>query len=212
MNLRMAVAAAAMTLTCGGAAQAANFVSNPGFEAPSGGATSAFFFTVGGQSAAPDWPLYNNLPATTSTEVLSSTAPNGGAQMLHISTGAAANGTYQVFGGLARYASVNVRVLSGTVALYLFTSSGSLLTGSAFSSGGSGWQTLSLDTGSANSNEIVIYSYGGAANFYVDNAYASDAPQPTSGAPEPASWALIIAGFGAAGGILRRRRAERAAA
>jgi len=33
------------------------------------------------------------------------------------------------------------------------------------------------------------------------------APPPSGGVPEPASWALMIAGFGLAGAALRRRSA-----
>ena len=35
---------------------------------------------------------------------------------------------------------------------------------------------------------------------------------PAAAAPEPAAWALMIAGFGFAGGALRRRRAGAASA
>lgn len=40
-------------------------------------------------------------------------------------------------------------------------------------------------------------SYGGTVNF---------APRLAGGVPEPASWALMIVGFGSAGALLRRRR------
>lgn len=204
----LAVAAAvSLSMLSASAASAANFVTNAGFEAPSGGATSASFIAGGGVSAAPDWQLYNNTFAVTSSRVLASTAPNGEDQMLHITTGGGDNGVYQYFAGAAQYATVNVRVLSGTVALYLYLN-GNQQTGSAFSGASTGWQTLSLNTGAANSNEIVIYSVSGPAEFYVDNAYASNVAPPPTGVPEPSAWALMIVGFGGAGALLRRRRAH----
>jgi choice-of-anchor A domain-containing protein len=41
--------------------------------------------------------------------------------------------------------------------------------------------------------------------------YQFPGPPPTPGVPEPASWALMILGFGGAGAMLRRRRAASAA-
>jgi hypothetical protein len=45
---------------------------------------------------------------------------------------------------------------------------------------------------------------GGRANL-IDNLAISRIP--TGGAPEPASWALMILGFGLAGSVMRRRTA-----
>ncbi|HEY0437190.1 MAG TPA: PEPxxWA-CTERM sorting domain-containing protein [Phenylobacterium sp.] len=49
----------------------------------------------------------------------------------------------------------------------------------------------------------------GIASFEFQGAYviASGIATASSGAPEPAAWALMIAGFGLAGAMLRRRRA-----
>jgi hypothetical protein len=54
---------------------------------------------------------------------------------------------------------------------------------------------------------VVLDSFGGANKTMVigkDGLAASSAV--TGGVPEPASWALMIVGFGAAGAMLRRRR------
>jgi hypothetical protein len=40
-------------------------------------------------------------------------------------------------------------------------------------------------------------TFGGTVSFVLSNA---------GGVPEPASWALMIVGFGSAGAMLRRRR------
>lgn len=49
--------------------------------------------------------------------------------------------------------------------------------------------------------------FTGAGYFVMDNAslVVGDAVQP-GGVPEPSGWALMILGFGGAGGLLRRRR------
>lgn len=51
---------------------------------------------------------------------------------------------------------------------------------------------------------------GGAFNFYsLDNVSYRQATQldsPGGGVPEPASWALMVLGFGGLGGVLRQRR------
>jgi hypothetical protein len=49
--------------------------------------------------------------------------------------------------------------------------------------------------------------FGGVANFVVfdDVTFGSGSPGP--GVPEPATWAMLLAGFGMAGAALRHRRA-----
>jgi hypothetical protein len=44
-----------------------------------------------------------------------------------------------------------------------------------------------------------------AGDWLVDNRFID--PLATGAVPEPAAWALMITGFGAAGAMLRRRRA-----
>jgi hypothetical protein len=52
---------------------------------------------------------------------------------------------------------------------------------------------------------------GAGAIFAITRAYAT-VEQPQAGVPEPAAWALMILGFGAAGAALRRRRGQPAGA
>ncbi|MBL8772353.1 MAG: PEPxxWA-CTERM sorting domain-containing protein [Phenylobacterium sp.] len=51
-----------------------------------------------------------------------------------------------------------------------------------------------------NNGAYSLFGGGGTAS-------AQAAPPPGPGVPEPGAWALMIAGFGAAGAMLRRRRA-----
>ena len=46
-----------------------------------------------------------------------------------------------------------------------------------------------------------------AGDYLVNNRFIDPLAAPGGGVPEPASWALMIAGFGLAGAALRRRRA-----
>ena len=62
--------------------------------------------------------------------------------------------------------------------------------------------------GSLNSDTHVVY--GGVATLVGFTPTPPPGPGPTpSAAPEPATWALLIAGFGLAGASLRRRRVLR---
>ncbi len=56
-----------------------------------------------------------------------------------------------------------------------------------------------------NGDPIANFSVGSGSGFNYNNA--SPLYVPPSPAPEPASWALLIAGFGLTGAALRRRRA-----
>lgn len=51
--------------------------------------------------------------------------------------------------------------------------------------------------------------FGGAANFIAFDNITLGAATPGSGAvPEPASWAMMLGGFGLVGGAMRRRKAK----
>ena len=51
--------------------------------------------------------------------------------------------------------------------------------------------------------ELILTGSGGAAATYGGTANFSPI---VMGVPEPASWALMIIGFGSAGALLRKRR------
>jgi len=77
------------------------------------------------------------------------------------------------------------------------------LSGAQLSQGyvGQSWdwgQRINFDFGSNTVNQIILSS--GSNSFEVDNF-------AVAAVPEPASWALMIMGFGSAGAMIRRRRA-----
>src|SRR5205085_709166 len=55
---------------------------------------------------------------------------------------------------------------------------------------------------------LAITNNGGATGLPTYNAGRVGAPKVGAVVPEPATWAMMILGFGAAGAVLRRRRAS----
>jgi hypothetical protein len=69
------------------------------------------------------------------------------------------------------------------------------------------WQTGSFSfTGTGHDTIQLMATVPGNGGVFFDNVSV------TGGVPEPATWALMIGGFGLAGGALRRRRVASAAA
>ena len=86
--------------------------------------------------------------------------------------------------------------------------------------GGAGTVTISLNDADFNAydppgsgNNDDLYPTQHPENYYAQiSAHAVLSNVVTAGVPEPASWALMIGGFGMAGASLRRRRAVSVAA
>jgi hypothetical protein len=148
-------------------------ITNPSFELGSSSPVSFTGSKYGGSSAATGWPVWNNLSGTTTTELCTATAcPSGstppaapidGVSTLHVTTTAASSGVYQLFPkATLTSGSLWLHVVSGTVLAYLLGPGGTVA--QETSSTGVIW----LPANGAIFNEIVIYSQGGAAEFYVD--------------------------------------------
>ena len=78
------------------------------------------------------------------------------------------------------------------------------LSGGAFTGGyvGQSWnwgRRINFDFGGARVNQVILRSSGNS--FELDNLAGS-----TGAVPEPATWAMMIMGFGAMGAVLRQRR------
>lgn len=156
------------------------WLTNPGFEVvgPSGPMTAYTGGGAGGWSAAANWSVFNNTPGTTRTRLFPSTAPDGDSQMMHVLTTGAENGVVQVFGPLNTgpdhvLSAVRVFVVSGQVGLG--TGNGGNTHVDVTSSTTGQWELIQAPNGVIPANEIIIYSVGGPAEFYVDNASTSDA-------------------------------------
>jgi hypothetical protein len=85
------------------------------------------------------------------------------------------------------------------------------LSASGSSESGMNWQTFTIDF-VANRSQSTLFFYntagGDRTGMYLDNIAVIDPtePGPVGGIPEPATWALMIGGFGMAGATLRRKR------
>ena len=176
-------------------AQASELLVNSDFVGPDA-TTSLSTILSSGPAAAPDWSLWNNGAGTTTSSLLASFG--GRNSVLRISTESAFNGAYQYFNAPAQFASADIWVEAGQAALVAAAATAVVQLATTSSTGH--WEHVSLDTGSPLFNGITLYSYGGAATFYVSEASATPA------VPEPATWAMMLFGFGAIGGTLRCRQ------
>ena len=197
------------------AAAPASAVTNGGFEdatiTPLSGSTPGGLgnFTSG-------WNGWNNnglqvdiTDASPGTDPSPSTDPflAGGSHMAHVVSAGLNDGLYQFdsFQSL----SADFYVVSGAAQLgaYLYYSG----VGTVSTTATGVWQHLTLNI-AGGANELVLYTFGGAAEFYVDNvvsgAYNPNLPAwsvTTATVPEPATWAVMLLGLGLAGTALRRR-------
>src|SRR5262249_10849642 len=150
-----------------------NLLMNGGFDTPTPGLsppsypTSTSSVSAAAPSSAEFWSLFNNFPATTSSELLPTTDPLGSDFMIHL-TSVGTNGGPPFFNGLqqgftsqstAVTASVDVFVLSGPVIVALFSGGGGTFVGGALSTTTGQWETISFTAPSGTSaNLIVIFS------------------------------------------------------
>jgi hypothetical protein len=195
--------AGAMAAFASPSAQAANLLSNPGFDTAYGSGSSS---NVGqeyvGLSGAADWGVWNNTNGSTETALTASTDPLGGGSMLQVYTDGGENGVYQFVSsyGVAKV-SVDVFLTSGSFELGL--GQGGYYMATAQTSVLDQWvhltatYTLGSQLGAPYpdmyGNEIFLYATNGAgAVFALDNAYAGSAP-------EPATWATMLVGFAGLG-------------
>lgn len=190
-------------------AHASELIANGGFDTPQTG-TTIVGKAAAGQAAAASWSLYNNTNASTFSEVVASFA--GRTNLLHIVTDDQENGAFQNFLSDALSGYADIYVVSGRVRVGAYTNGGMVSLSSAYSTTTNVFERLVL---TANAQDpftfISLYSSGEGAEFYIDLASASRESAPVSenaapGVPEPATWAMMLFGFGAIGGVLRRRQ------
>jgi hypothetical protein len=158
-----------------------NLLTNGDFEQPGGTPSSLSGAAVSGASAAPDWTTRNNSQGTTATDILASTAPEGGKQMLHVCTTGQHNGIVQVFGpqgtGPTKVkSSALVYVLRGQVGMGT-GNGGDTSDRDALSTTVDQWELLQAANGISPANEFIVYATDPAgACFYVDGASVTAVP------------------------------------
>jgi len=172
----------------------ANVLANPDFNAvgPSGPSTSFTGNGAAGNSAAANWTLFNNGPATIKTQVLPSTRVPGG-RMIHVTTTGHASGLVQVWGAFNTgpanvVSSAWVFVRSGKV--YIGTGNGGNTGPNGYSSSTGKWEQIRGANNVCPANETIIYSATPGADFYVDVADVTAIQGP------PCKPDLVIRTFG----------------
>jgi len=178
----------------------ANVLSNPDFNTvgPSGPSTSFTGNGGAGNSAAANWTLFNNGPATIKTEILPSTRVPGG-RMIHVRTTGSDSGLVQVWGAINTgpahvISSAWVFVQSGKI--YIGTGNGGNTGPNGYSSATGKWEQIRGANKVCPANETIVYSAGGPADFYVDFAEVTPVqgpPCPTTGKGKPD---LVVRAFG----------------
>jgi hypothetical protein len=83
------------------------------------------------------------------------------------------------------------------------TWNGSTVHSETDNSAGAGWQNFTVTVTGHGTDALVFAAYNDPALTYVDNISVTGA----NGVPEPATWAMMLLGFGGLGAMLRRRAA-----
>jgi hypothetical protein len=197
-----------------------------------GAAATAALFAAGAAKAAINVSLWEGQPAVASDATFANLGGLGAADatltvpLLNFSTGDSDATTVDQFLGSSIGGAVGSHLLDNTVFLF---------TGNLFLNAGANTfvvphdDGLQLDisgfgrvidapgpTGAVNTPFTITAATAGVHSFQMVYGECCGGPaviaftvnsQPVTGTPEPETWALMILGFGAAGAMLRRRRA-----
>ncbi|MBS0360963.1 MAG: PEPxxWA-CTERM sorting domain-containing protein [Proteobacteria bacterium] len=191
----LAVATVAMALAAGASAHAQNLITNGSFESFDAGWADGNFVTGSGFNGitAQDGDLFLGLGCTQTDCTTSQTVSDNAGDTLqlsyfHISDGGTPNDFSALWNGV---------VIEGS---QLLDSPDQRATG---------WVQYTFNVTATGTDTLTFAGRNVPSWDGVDNvSLTSVAP----GVPEPASWALMIGGFGLAGAALRRRRAAAAVA
>ncbi|TPE63619.1 PEP-CTERM sorting domain-containing protein [Sandaracinobacter neustonicus] len=212
-----------------GGAQAANLLTNGSFEQPvlSAMSTNIAFYGLG-STAMTGWTV-DKLPGgdavvqLTNNSAFAGLTGTDGVQWLDL-TGNVGRGAGVLSNGVATTAGTNYLVSFDVGAVYYNGSYGAATVDLYVNNALAGSYTV--QPGATNGFNWVRYSYGfagtgapvtiglyaskslGSSNLGVglDNVVMEAKAPVVPGVPEPASWALMIAGFGLTGAAVRRRK------
>jgi hypothetical protein len=162
-------------------------LANPTFEivGPNGSLTVNVTVVPGpaGLSAANSWSVFHNTAGTTTTRLLSTTLGTSlGVRMIEVATDGPLNGIVQTTGVVGSgplncIVSGWVFVISGVVGLG-GGNGGATQATSIVSTTSGVWEYLQVENLDSPCNEILFYSIGGAAEFFVDDAGLKELQEP----------------------------------
>jgi hypothetical protein len=197
-------------LTAAAPAAAVNLIVNGDFEDASFGGTTGYY-NVGDPGSGADHPIppgfgwsvpFNNVDII-ANGVYAANLPTGGAYNLDLvgygSTGAIAQTFATEAGKVYRISLDYTQNGSGKTADVVVGTS--ILTTLEASSAWQSWTTTFVGTGDPTTLVIAEILGGSNAGVILDNI-------SVTAVPEPATWAMLITGFGMVGYGLRRRRAS----
>jgi hypothetical protein len=225
MRKLMTLAITASALAVATPAQAANLVVNGNFESGNVGFTSGYTYSPGSNTAAGEYTVTANPNSWNGYFVMAGDHTTGSGLML------AANGSQTL--GTVVWQSVPIAILSGTnyffeaFVMNLYAASPPNLTFTVSLDGGAELvlDTLSVPITTGVWNGLsTSFASGGAttANLYLRNAQTAFSGNDfaiddifldtqsivnPSAVPEPATWAMMLLGFGLVGSAMRRRSA-----
>ena len=207
----LAAAAVLVGLSVASAASASELLANGGFEAPNVGGLG--YYNIGQDHAVPGgfgWTVADNIDIVTYGAGYAQTTPAGGGGAQAIDLVGYGNGTS---GGVSQ----TFATVAGQTYLFSFDYSHNpgiggatanvSINGQSFqvaNAGADGWlHYAGAFVAGANSTTVAFDNLTGGGNggLYLDNVSVTG-----GGVPEPATWALMLSGFGFAGATLRRRR------
>jgi len=170
--LSISVAFSLLTTAEGGA----NLLVNGDFDlvGANGPAVQSTGLSLVGESAAADWYVFHNTPGTTKTEILPSTCPGGGANMLRVQTDGPSNGIEQVVFAIGEGPPCiknGVWIYVSTGQAFIGAGNGGSTGADAFTTTTGEWEFVNSPNVGCPANLTIIYAASaGGAEFFVDLA------------------------------------------
>lgn len=214
MRLKLLMAAtAASFLATGASAQTATF--GPGDASPGTGFTVINeFTTLAGLTTTGNVQIKNSsdgdgaIPANSNPGGSTYLSVLGGASATYNLGASAARSIQFDWGSIDRYNTLTVNTVGGQT-YTVIPGSPTLVGNVAFPNDADGNQvadgTNGLFTFSLTDDKVSSVTFASSANSFEIDRFA------VAGVPEPTTWALMIVGFGAVGGAMRRRKVATAA-
>lgn len=170
-------------------------------QCPGGGCNGIFPTAPSGNRAIYNFPARTFLPALTTFNVAAGFI--GEASVWHYG-GESSMTVYAGLGG--RDGNGGFPTVLGFVSMPLTT--GCIVDSGTLAVTGCGWTKYTINFAGAAQSLVLA----GSASYFDSITFGTSGTPGAGGVPEPASWGLLVAGFGITGAMLRRRRPKTVAA